>query len=662
MLDRLPPGSRIAVIRVRSLGDCVLTTPALSLLKAHRPDLRIAMVVEERYASVFEGNPDVESVTLPPEVSAVRAMASGGALSNLHGGTRSIAITATSRARSRAGFAHHRFASIYTHKIPRAQDIMHVERKVHTAEHVASAMFFLGVPQSEVPRARLFAAAPVALAPGYAVIHPFASAPEKTWPMDGFLAMAQYIEQNRGLAPVFIPGPGEPANMFGRHKVIPNASIPELKGLMSGAQLFVGNDSGPAHIAAAYGVPCVILFGPTDPAVWAPWRTEGRALKMPGVAAEITVAQVIDAVEAVEASGCMKELARLLRYSKPYTPHLLISVVLMACVGASQALIVLLIRPVFDRVLNPSSAEAPVALFTIPGWGHTIYLDSVMPMSIHNVWTMVAIGILVVFLTKGICDYTANYLINYVGFSAVTDLRQEVFDHVLHQDAQFFESNSTARVMSSIMNDLDKIQVALSHILADWLRQSFSALALLAVVVQTDWRLAVVSLTVLPFVLIPTLRLGKRIRRSTRSAQDNTADLNQVLQETLSGHQVVKSFSAEEIESNRFRDRAHRLLRSNLRYVRQQAIASPLIEFFGAVTIVGLLSYTRLQIKAGAMSAGELTSFVIALLMLYEPVKRLTGIHNIFQQALGSTEKVFKHLGSGPAGRGPSGRGSARAA
>jgi len=340
----------------------------------------------------------------------------------------------------------------------------------------------------------------------------------------------------------------------------------------------------------------------------------------------------------------MKDLVRLLRYAKPYTPHLLISVVLMACVGASQALTVLLIGPVFDRVLNPASADAPVALFTVPGWHYTVYLDQLMPSSIHNVWTMVAVGILAVFLVKGVCDYTANYLINYVGFSAVTDLRQEVFDHVLHQDAHFFESNSTARVMSSIMNDLDKIQVALSHILADWLRQSFTALALLAVVIQTDWKLALVSLTVLPIVLLPTLKLGRRIRRSTRSAQDNTAELNQVLQETLSGHQVVKSFSAEEIESNRFRDRAQKLLRANLRYVRQQAIASPLIEFFGAVTIVGLLTYTRLQIKAGAMSTGEFTSFVIALLMLYEPVKRLTGIHNIFQQALGASQMVFDYL------------------
>src|SRR5229473_1638428 len=340
----------------------------------------------------------------------------------------------------------------------------------------------------------------------------------------------------------------------------------------------------------------------------------------------------------------MRELARLLRYSRPYVPHLAASVVLMACVGAAQALTALLIGPIFDRVLNPASADAPVLLCTIPILKRQVYLNSLMPSSIHNVWTMVAAGILSVFLVKGLCDYFANYLINYTGFSAVTDLRQTVFERVLHQDAHFFEANSTARVMSSIMNDLEKIQVALSHILADWLRQSFTALGLLAVVLQRDWKLAIVSLTVLPFVLVPTLRLGRRIRRTTRTAQDNAAELNQVLQESLSGHQVVKSFGAEEVESNRFRDRAARLRRSNLRYVAQQAIASPVIDFFGAVTIVGLLTYARLQIKSGAMTAGEFTSFVIALLMLFEPVKRLTGIHNIFQQALGASQKVFEYL------------------
>ncbi|HME05395.1 MAG TPA: ABC transporter transmembrane domain-containing protein, partial [Bryobacteraceae bacterium] len=189
----------------------------------------------------------------------------------------------------------------------------------------------------------------------------------------------------------------------------------------------------------------------------------------------------------------MKDFARLLRLVRPYTPQLLVSVILMALVGASQALMALLIGPVFDRVLKPESADSPIPLVQIPHFG-AIDLQNFMPSSVHNVWTMVEIAILFAFLVKGLCDYLGNYMINYVGLSAVMDLRQKVFDRVLRQDAQFFETNSTGRLMSSIMNDLEKIQVATSNMLADWLRQSFSAAFLLFVVIQKDWRLALASL------------------------------------------------------------------------------------------------------------------------------------------------------------------------
>ncbi len=340
----------------------------------------------------------------------------------------------------------------------------------------------------------------------------------------------------------------------------------------------------------------------------------------------------------------MRELGRLLKLSRPYSATLGGATVLMAGVGAAQALTALLIGPVFDRVLNPQAANTPVLLVTLPVFNYPVYLDALMPSWIHNVWTMVAIGIVFVYLMKGICDYAGNYLVNYVGFSVVTDLRQKVFDRVLRQDAQFFENNSTGRLMSSIMNDIEKIQVATSHILADWMRQTFTVLGLLCVVLQKDWKLAVVSLSVLPFVLVPTARIGRRIRRTTRSTQDYAAEVNQVLQETISGHNVVKSFAAEEIESNRFLAAGVKLKRSNMRYVAQQALSSPLIEFFAAVTIVALLYYARLQIKAGTMSTGTFISFIAALLLLYEPVKRLTGIYNIFQQALGASQKVFEYL------------------
>src|SRR5437588_11132746 len=124
-------------------------------------------------------------------------------------------------------------------------------------------------------------------------------------------------------------------------------------------------------------------------------------------------------------------------------------------------------------------------------------------------------------------------MVNYVVFSAVTDLRNTVFEKVLRHGSQFFEAHSTGRLMSSIMNDIEKIQVATSHILADLLRQSFVVLGLLFVLLHKDWKLGFVSLTVLPFVLVPTARLGKRIRRTTRHAQDSAAEMNQILQEAL---------------------------------------------------------------------------------------------------------------------------------
>ena len=341
----------------------------------------------------------------------------------------------------------------------------------------------------------------------------------------------------------------------------------------------------------------------------------------------------------------MTDLFRLLRYARRYSFHLGISVVLMAIVGVTHGLVALLIGPIFDQVLNPAAGNTPVVLFTDPVFHHSVYLHQIVPEGMHKtIWTMVAFALIGAFLVKGVCDYLANYLVNYAGFSAVTDLRNTVFDKVLKQGAQFFEAHSTGKLMSSIMNDIDKIQVACSHILADLLRQVFVALGLLIVVMNKDWKLGLVSLSVLPFVLWPTAHLGRRIRRTSRRTQDHTAEVNEILQETLSGHQVVKAFGTEAYESRRFRGAAHRLLKSSLRYVAQQAVASPVIEMFGALTIVGLLTYARIQIKDHQLTAGQFMSFVVALLLLYEPVKRLAGIYNIFQQAMGASQKVFEYL------------------
>jgi heptosyltransferase-3 len=298
LLARLPSRSRIAVIRLRSMGDCVLTTPALALLKAHRPDLQVRVVVEPRFAGVFEDNPDINEIS--PRVGGRVDMAL-----NLHGGTRSMWMTLASGAKFGVGFAHHRFSGIYSQRIPRAQEILGEERPVHTAEHLASAMFWLGVPRTEIPRAKLVAGMPPSYPP-YMVLHPFAATAEKTWPAERFVAVAEQLQAG-GLQPMIVAGPADNIAPFSKFQVLRNAPLSALKSLMSGAALFIGNDSGPAHVAAAFGIPVVVLFGPSDPVTWAPWRTEARVLTSPGRIDEIAAGDVITAAEALRDKNAKAE-------------------------------------------------------------------------------------------------------------------------------------------------------------------------------------------------------------------------------------------------------------------------------------------------------------------------------------------------------------------
>jgi heptosyltransferase III len=289
VLDKLPDRARVAVIRLRSLGDCVLTTPAIEVLKQSRPDLQIAVVVEDRFAPIFERNGSIEEILLPA-IPALRNWQPQLCL-NLHGGSRSAALTAASGAQFRAGFKHFRFAQTYNVRIPSAQGILGVDRIVHTAERLASAMFFLGVPQGKIPRARLHARKRPGGKP-YAVIHPIASSPDKTWPADRFLAVAAQLE----IEPVFIGGPGDDLSAFQAYRTLIGAPLTEVKDLLANATLFLGNDSGPAHMAAAFGLPVVVIFGASNVDVWRPWKTPSEALSSPDGIASISTGQVLESL------------------------------------------------------------------------------------------------------------------------------------------------------------------------------------------------------------------------------------------------------------------------------------------------------------------------------------------------------------------------------
>jgi len=299
-LEDLPQGGRIAVIRLRSLGDCVLTTPALAILKCARPDLHVSVVVEDRFREIFEGNSDIDQI-LPPDITRLRSARPRLCL-NLHGGLRSAWMTVLSGAPCRAGFGHFRNQFAYNIRIPRAQEILKVDRKVHTAEHLASAMFYLGAPLAEIPQAKLVAQALQPAAPAlmpahapFATIHPVAAAPHKTWPAERFIQVARHLETS-GTPVTFIGSASDDLSPFRDFRIVKGAPLGEVKSLLSSASLFIGNDSGPAHMAAAFGIPSIVLFGVSDPAIWGPWRTPAEVITSPKGIASIGVEQVLETI------------------------------------------------------------------------------------------------------------------------------------------------------------------------------------------------------------------------------------------------------------------------------------------------------------------------------------------------------------------------------
>jgi len=292
VLECLPHGSRVAVVRLRSLGDCVLTTPALDILHRSRPDLRIGIVVEDRFRAIFEENTDVADI-LPPSIATLRSWHPQLCV-NFHGGTRSAWLSALSGAGHRAGFGHYRQQWIYDLHIPRAQNILGDERIVHTAEHLASAMFWLGAARCDIPRAKLIACN--VQRSHAAVIHPVAATPEKTWRADGFLTAAERLK-SFGLEPVFIGAAGDDLTPFRAFRCVVGAPLYEIKSLLAGASFFLGNDSGPAHMAAAFGLPVVVIFGSSNPAIWGPWHTTSEVVSSPRGIASVETAQVLSALE-----------------------------------------------------------------------------------------------------------------------------------------------------------------------------------------------------------------------------------------------------------------------------------------------------------------------------------------------------------------------------
>ena len=340
----------------------------------------------------------------------------------------------------------------------------------------------------------------------------------------------------------------------------------------------------------------------------------------------------------------MGQLTRLIRYALPYWWQILSSVVLMAAVGGLDAFKYLLVRPVFDRVLNPATGSQNIQLFVIPGTRHPVYLQQFVPAHFTNAWNIVAFALVASTILKGICDYSGTYLVNHAGFGMITDLRDDLYTALLRRSAAFFSKHTTGTLLSTIINDIERVQYAMSTVLSELLQQFFTFVSVAIVVVILGGSLSWVLLLFVPVIVFSSRKIGSRVRHTTRHGQDKLAEIQNILHETITGNRIVKAFNTEDWETSRFRKAARRLFRANLRSVAATAISSPLMDVLGVVGIALLILIGRGRIVRNQMTPGVFVAFITAVFSLYNPVRKFALFYNNFQQALGASSEIFKFM------------------
>jgi subfamily B ATP-binding cassette protein MsbA len=338
----------------------------------------------------------------------------------------------------------------------------------------------------------------------------------------------------------------------------------------------------------------------------------------------------------------MKKPLRLMRYGLPYMLEWLPGVLLLAMVGVLDTFRVLLLQPIFDQVLRPDAPEGPIILgLAKKPWHFDLRLLVPHFIHMHNAWTVVAFALVLSTLFKGICDYLGTYLVNYAGLGLITDLRNQLYEATLRRSASFFHKHATGTILSTLINDVDRVQVAVSSVIGEFLQQFFTFAVGMVFVIYLGGHLSWALLLFIPLVVGSARKIGGEVRTRTRTGQDKLAEIQNILHETVTGHRVVKAFNTELWEILRFKNAAKRLFRANLRNLRIQSISSPLMDSIGAIAIAMFLFIGRNEILHGRMTMGLFGAFIILLFKLYDPVRKFAFFYNSFQQAMGASSSIF---------------------
>ena len=308
---------------------------------------------------------------------------------------------------------------------------------------------------------------------------------------------------------------------------------------------------------------------------------------------------------------------RILGYSRPYFGLIALGIILASVISAMNGAIAWLVKPVLDD----------------------IFLAKNMTML-----KLLPLAVVLIYLIKGLAEYAQTCIMKSVGQKIITRLRYELYEHINSMSMSFFERIPSAVLMARITNDVKNLSSVSSKVIADLARETTTLIALLVVVFWRDYKLASISILVLPLSAIPMVKIGQKLKKLSRKRQEKIAQINNLLQETFVGTKIVKAFCMEDAENAKFGRMNRQLYRLIMKSVRADEITSPLIEFLGSACLAVIIWYGGYQVIVGNTTPGTFFSFVAALFLMYKPIRKFSKMNNTVQDAMASAERVFSIL------------------
>jgi len=307
---------------------------------------------------------------------------------------------------------------------------------------------------------------------------------------------------------------------------------------------------------------------------------------------------------------------RLLEFLRPYIGRLGIAMVCMVILAATTAGMAWLLQPALDQALS----------------GKTKYIY------------YIPIAVIALYIVKGAAYFGQAYLMGWIGQRVIYDLRNQIYGRLTTQSLNFFAHRKTGELLARISYDVTLVQSAVSTSVTALMRDTMTIIFLIGVIFYQDWMLALIAMAVFPIIIYPILRFGRKMRSATYDGQVVMGEMSSLIEETVGGIRVVKAFGMEEYERKRFRDLIGGFMKHQMRIFKVNAMSFPIMELVAGFGIAGVLFYGGLRVAAGEATAGTLMSFLAAVIMLYEPVKRLSGANNQIQQGLAAAERIFDIL------------------